>query len=71
MVLLSIILKKPYNLVICEKPSAAQRIAQALGTFDLKKTTLPIVDTKNNMSTSSSFFLQQIIKDDILLSVLH
>ncbi|HXT84376.1 MAG TPA: DNA topoisomerase I [Verrucomicrobiae bacterium] len=53
---LSIILKKPYDLVICEKPSAAQRIAQALGTFDLKKTTLPIVDTKNNLSTSSSFF---------------
>ncbi len=56
MALLIIILKKPYDLVICEKPSAAQRIAQALGTFNLKKITLPIVDAENKMSNSSYFF---------------
>jgi len=31
------ILNEPYELVICEKPISAQRIAQALGTFKLKK----------------------------------
>ena len=30
-------LQKPYELVICEKPTAALRIAQSLGTSSLKK----------------------------------
>ena len=31
------ILNEPYGFVICEKPISVQRIAQALGTFKLKK----------------------------------
>jgi DNA topoisomerase-1 len=32
--------QQPYSLVICEKPAAALRIAQALGTLSLRKASL-------------------------------
>jgi hypothetical protein len=32
--------QEPYSLVICEKPAAALRIAQALGTASLRKASL-------------------------------
>ena len=34
---MSSIIERPYDLVICEKPDAALRIAQALGSLSFKK----------------------------------
>jgi DNA topoisomerase I len=50
-------LQKPYELVICEKPTAALRIAQALGTSCLKKiSSLEIVEDNTTMRIPSPFF---------------
>ncbi|MER5174352.1 MAG: hypothetical protein ABJB76_09585 [Candidatus Nitrosocosmicus sp.] len=50
-------IQKPYELVICEKPAAAQRIAQALGTSSLKKiSSLEIVGDNKIKWISSPFY---------------
>jgi DNA topoisomerase I len=50
-------LQKPYELVICEKPTAALRIAQALGTSSLKKiSSTEIVEDNTTARISSPFF---------------
>ncbi len=53
-----IAIRDPFALVICEKPAAAQKIAQALGTSSLKK--MPTYEMGDNKTTttriSSPFF---------------
>ena len=50
-----IAIPEPFALVICEKPAAAQKIAQALGTSSLKKISSPdIGDGKTTSSSSTS-----------------
>jgi DNA topoisomerase I len=50
-------LQKPYELVICEKPTAALRIAQALGTSSLKKiSSSEIVEDNITAQIPSPFF---------------
>jgi len=54
-----IAIQEPFALVICEKPAAAQKIAQALGTSSLKKvSTHEMGDNKKTATTrvSSPFF---------------
>ena len=56
-----IAIQEPFALVICEKPAAAQKIAQALGTSSLKKmSTYEMGDNKITTTTttrlSSPFF---------------
>ena len=46
--------EQPYSLVICEKPAAALRIAQALGTADLKTLHLDSQDEQKTKKTSNA-----------------
>jgi len=57
------IIQKPYSLVICEKPAAAQRIAQALGTSSLKKISASEIDDDKITRISSPFFFAIDKKD--------
>jgi hypothetical protein len=48
--------EQPYTLVICEKPAAALRIAEALGTANLKILRLDVQTREKNKKTSNARF---------------
>ncbi|HYP42963.1 MAG TPA: hypothetical protein VEQ18_02975, partial [Candidatus Nitrosocosmicus sp.] len=52
-----IAIQEPFALVICEKPAAAQKIAQALGSSSLKKiSTYEACDNKTTKVLSPFFY---------------